>query len=61
MNNQCVVCERNVQRTGNWLRCHLWGAFAIFHWSCFANYLRTAREPPVKGGVSKSSGLAKSN
>ena len=45
MNDLCVVCQRKVQRTGNYLRCHLWSASAMLHWRCFANYLRRENEP----------------
>jgi hypothetical protein len=48
MNDQCVVCQRRVQRTENYLRCHLWGAFATFHWRCFASYLWRESEPTRK-------------
>jgi hypothetical protein len=26
----CVMCGSKVQQTENWIRCHLWGGFAIF-------------------------------
>jgi len=35
----CVMCRRNVQQAENWIKCHLWGGFAIFHWRCFGEYL----------------------
>jgi len=40
MDDQCVVCQRKVQRAENYVKCHLWGAFATFHWPCFGRYLR---------------------
>ena len=42
--NACIMCGRRVQPTENWLRCHLWGGFASFHWLCFAEYLRADSE-----------------
>jgi hypothetical protein len=30
----CVMCRRNVQQAENWIKCHLWGGFAIFHRRC---------------------------
>jgi hypothetical protein len=46
--NACLLCGRKVQATENWLRCHLWGGFASFHWKCFGEYLRTYSERQVK-------------
>jgi hypothetical protein len=48
MDDQCVVCQRKVQRAENYVKCHLWGAFATFHWRCFGNYLRAESEPQVE-------------
>jgi hypothetical protein len=61
MDNECVVCKRKVGRTENYLRCHLWGAFATLHWRCFGNYLRTESEPEFEETVWKASSLTKSN
>lgn len=36
--DECVVCQRKVQRTENYVKCHLWGAFATFHWQFFGTY-----------------------
>ena len=33
--DQCVMCRRKVDSAENWIKCHLWGGFAIFHWRCF--------------------------
>jgi hypothetical protein len=41
----CVMCNRSVRRAEDWIKCHLWGGLAIFHWRCFGEYLRTEREP----------------
>jgi hypothetical protein len=38
--DQCVMCRRKVDSAENWIKCHLWGGFAIFHWRCFGEYLR---------------------
>ena len=27
----CVMCRHKVQPAENWIKAHLWGAFAIFH------------------------------
>jgi hypothetical protein len=61
MDDQCVVCQRNVQRTENFVRCHLWDAFATFHWQCFGNYLRAESEQQVEDATWKASSLAKSS
>ncbi len=61
MDYQCIVCQRKVERTQNYVKCHLWGAFANFHWSCFANYLRAGIEPQVENTVWKASSLTKFN
>jgi hypothetical protein len=39
--DSCVMCKRKVQLAENWIKCHLWGGFAIFHWRCFGEYLGT--------------------
>jgi hypothetical protein len=61
MDDQCVVCQRKVQRSENYVRCHLWGAFASFHWRCFGNYLRSQGEPQVEETVWKASSLSNSD
>jgi hypothetical protein len=61
MDDQCVVCQRKVQRTENFIRCHLWGAFATFHWKCFGSYLRAEGEPHVEDAAWKASSLTKSS
>ena len=43
----CVMCKRDLQQAENWIKCHLWGGFAIFHWRCFGEYLRTESEQQV--------------
>ena len=46
----CIICGRKVQPTENWIRCHLWGGFASFHWECFGEYLRADTlmvDPPL--------------
>jgi hypothetical protein len=53
--NACIICGRPIQPTGNWLRCHLWGGFASFHWPCFGEYLRAASEQNVERIVWKAS------
>jgi len=54
MDDQCVVRQRKVQRFENYVRCHLWGAFASFHWRCFRNYLRA--EKRAAGGTNRMEG-----
>jgi hypothetical protein len=61
MENNCVVCQRKVQRTENFIRCHLWGSFATFHWKCFGIYLRAESQPQVEDTVWKASSLTKSS
>ena len=51
----CVMCKRNVQQAENWIKCHLWGEFAIFHWRCFGEYLRTESEQQVENAVWEAS------
>jgi len=57
MHNRCVVCQRKVQRTENYVKCHLLGAFASFHWNCFGKYLRAESEPQVETAVWKASSV----
>ncbi len=38
--DECVMCRRKVATVENWIKSHLWGGFAIFHWRCFGEYLR---------------------
>jgi hypothetical protein len=26
-----VMCRQQVEQAENWIKCHLWGGFAIFH------------------------------
>lgn len=54
----CVMCRRKVQPAENWIRCHLWGAFAIFHWQCFGEYLRAESEQQVESVVWEASRLS---
>jgi hypothetical protein len=54
----CVRCRRKVQPAENWLKCHLWGGFAIFHWRCFGEYLRAESEQQVESVVWKASSIA---
>ncbi len=51
----CVMCRRKVQPAENWIRCHLWGGFAIFHWRCFGEYLRAESEQRVESAVWEAS------
>lgn len=53
--NTCIICGRKVQPTENWMRCHLWGGFASFHWNCFGEYLRADSERQVEKVVWKAS------
>jgi len=47
----CIICGGKVQPTENWLRCHLWGGFATFHWTCFGEYLRADSEHQLENVV----------
>jgi hypothetical protein len=49
-----IVYGRKVQQTENWIRCHLRGGFASFHWR-FREYLRADSEPQVESVVWKAS------
>jgi hypothetical protein len=53
----CVMCRRKVEHAENWIKCHLWGGFAIFHWRCFGDYLRTDSEEKVENVVWEASRL----
>ncbi len=61
MDDPCVVCQRKVQHTENYVKCHLLSAFASFHWNCLGNYLRAESEPQVETNVWKASSVTKSN
>ncbi|HVB81354.1 MAG TPA: hypothetical protein VNE82_15575 [Candidatus Binataceae bacterium] len=54
----CVMCKRKVQPAENWLKAHLWGGFAIFHWRCFGEYLRTESERQVECVVWEASRIS---
>ncbi len=57
----CVGCGRKVEPTENWIKAHLWGGFAIFHWVCFGEFLRAGSEQQFESVVWKASSLAKRN
>ena len=48
---KCVICEREVADAGNWLKIHLRAGFAVFHWSCFAEFLKRGDETKVEEAV----------
>jgi hypothetical protein len=54
----CIICRRKVQPAENWMRCHLWGGFASFHWKCFDEYVRSDSEQKVESVVWKASSNA---
>jgi hypothetical protein len=54
----CIICGQKIQPVENWVRCHLWGGFASFHWCCFGEYLRANSERQVENDVWKSSSSA---
>ena len=49
--NACVMCRRRVDPVENWIKCHLWGGFGIFHWRCFGEYLRDHSEERVENAI----------
>ena len=51
----CIMCGGKVQPSENWVRCHLWGGFASFHWKCFGEYLHSDSEHQVESVVRKAS------
>ena len=57
----CVVYKRKAEPTENWIKAHLWGGFAIFHWSSFGAFLRSGSEEQVASVVWKANSLAKTN
>jgi len=57
----CVMCRRKVEPTENWIKAHLWGGFAIFHWTSFGEFLRSGCEEQVESAVWKANSLAKTN
>lgn len=34
-----------------WLKIHLWAGFAIFHWSCFAEFFKHGDETKVEDAI----------
>jgi len=50
-----IICARKVQPAENWVRCHLWGGFASFHWLCFGEYLHADSEHQVGNVVWRAS------
>src|SRR5208337_4935832 len=59
--DECVMCTRTVDVAENWIKCHLWGGFAIFHWRCFGEYLRAESEERVESVVWSASSLTKTS
>ncbi len=59
--DECVMCKRKVDVAENWIKCHLWGGFAIFHWRCFGEYLRAESEERVESVVWSASSLTKTS
>jgi hypothetical protein len=55
-NMKCVVCEREVADSSNWLKIHLWAGFAVFHWSCFAEFFKHGDEAKGFGIITKRIG-----
>ena len=51
----CIICSRKVQPAKNWVRCHVWGSFASFHWLCFGEYVHADSEQQVENVVWKAS------
>jgi hypothetical protein len=43
------------KQAANWIKCHLWGGFAIFHWRCSGEYLRTESDQQVEKAVWEAS------
>jgi hypothetical protein len=56
----CIIWNRKVQPAENWVRCHLWGGFASFHWLCFGEYLHADSEQQVESVVWKASSTPRS-
>lgn len=50
-NMKCVVCEREVADSSNWLKIHLWAGFAAFHWSCFVEFFKRGDAAKVENAV----------
>jgi hypothetical protein len=50
--NAYIICQRKVQPSENWVRCHLWGGFAVFTGSASEN----TSTPTAKSGSKTSSG-----
>ncbi len=59
--DECFVCRRKVDVAENWIKCHLWGGFAIFHWRCFGEYLRAESEERVESVVWSASSLTRTS
>jgi hypothetical protein len=48
---KCVVCDVEVADSSNWLKIHLWAGFAVFHWSCFAEFFKHGDEAKLENAV----------
>jgi hypothetical protein len=44
MDTNCARCGRKVKPEENWLRAHLRGSTAVFHWSCFTALMKSQGE-----------------
>jgi hypothetical protein len=51
-----MFCEREVADSSNWLKIHLWAGFAVFHWSCFAEFFKHGDEAKGFGIITKRIG-----
>lgn len=51
----CAICRGEVDQTENWIKCHLWAAFGVFHWRCFSGYLRDRTEHEVEYAIWQAS------
>jgi hypothetical protein len=57
-NGRLYYLRTKTSSAEDWLRCHLWGGFANFHWKCFGEYLRADSKQQVESVVWRASGNA---
>jgi hypothetical protein len=51
----CVICRREVDPAENWVKCHVWAAFGIFHWDCFGEFLHRGAPQKLEDVVWRAS------
>jgi hypothetical protein len=52
--DECGMCGREVEPAQNWIKCYLYGGWAVFHWHCLGQYLGADGEERVYNAVWKA-------